>query len=321
MSQATIDRRTFLWSTAALALSACKSPTQDTGNPAHPPYTAPTSASTASTAPIFSAQWKALSFSKTKDNPMEEQALLLVPKEPTSAPLLVAFHGYGESRHGLEFGARGWRDQYEMDRVHGRLLTPPLLLADSKHLETLERLEAINDSLQKNRYQGLVIACPYTPNLPDKSPRGAEEFSDFVSKQLLPAVQKEAGCLSDRASTGINGVSMGGRLSLFLGFAHPEIFGVIGSMQTAMKKNEAPLFVGLAKKAYKKAPFLLRLVSSEDDPFLEAMSEFHTQLTTEKIPHEFYVTPGPHDYIWNQGPGSIEMMVWHERVQRGFPAP
>ena len=326
-SEGAIDRRYFLWSAGALALAACGSQAQSPVPPALPPSTAPTPTSQTQpgsvpkTAPTFVAEWRELSFAKTTENPIEERALVMVPKEPARAPLLVALHGYGESKHGLEFGAKGWRDQYELDRVHGRLLAPPLVLADGKQLETQERLEAINASLQRNKYEGMVIACPYTPSLPDKSPEGAKEFSDFVRKHLLPTVQRETGCLVDRANTGINGVSMGGRLALLLGFAHPEVFGVIGSMQTAMKKNEAPLFVGLAKRAYKKAPFLLRLVSSEDDPFLAAMTEFHEQLTNAKIPHEFYVTPGPHDYIWNQGPGSIEMTAWHERVQRGFPPP
>ena len=317
-----INRRHFLWSTA-LALSTCKSQKPSEAPAALPPTQPPSSQTQSTSAPktAFIAEWRDLSFAKTAESPSEQRALVLVPKEPAKAPLLVALHGYGESRRGLEFGAKGWRDQYELDRVHGRLLAPPLVLADSKHLETPERLKAINASLQKNKYEGIVIACPYTPSLPDKSPKGAEEFSEFVRQQLLPKVQSETGCLVDRANTGINGVSMGGRLALLLGFAHPEVFGVIGTMQAAMKKNETPLFVGLAKKAYKRAPFLLRLVSSEDDPFLEAMSEFHEQLTSAKIPHEFYVTPGPHDYIWNQGPGAIEMVMWHERVQRGFPAP
>jgi hypothetical protein len=314
------DRRHFLLSTAALF--ACdKKKTAEITSQTVPSSTSQQTKSTPVTQPEFFADWKDLSFAQSKGGPTTNRALVLVPKEPTKAPRLVALHGYGESQHGIEFGAKGWRDQYEMDRVHSRLLSPPLVLKDSKDLETQERLDAINASLQKNPYQGLVIACPYTPSLKDNSQTGSEEFADYVIHQLLPRVQEETSCLSDRASTGINGVSMGGRLSLLVGFAHPEVFGVIGSLQTAMRKSEAPMFTSLAKKAYEKSPFLLRLVSSEEDPFLEAMTEFHENLKKEKIPHDFYVTPGPHDYIWNKGPGAIEMMTWHERVERGLNAP
>ena len=26
-------------------------------------------------------------------------------------------------------------------------------------------------------------------------------------------------------------------------------------------------------------------------------------------------------YVWNEGPGAYEMLLWHERVLRGLPAP
>jgi hypothetical protein len=44
-------------------------------------------------------------------------------------------------------------------------------------------------------------------------------------------------------------------------------------------------------------------------------------LHEEHIPHELLVTPGPHDYVYNRGPGSYEMLLWHERVLRGLPPP
>ena len=30
------------------------------------------------------------------------------------------------------------------------------------------------------------------------------------------------------------------------------------------------------------------------------------------IAHDFADVPGPHDYVFNRGPGSIELLLWHE---------
>ena len=30
---------------------------------------------------------------------------------------------------------------------------------------------------------------------------------------------------------------------------------------------------------------------------------------------------GPHDYVFNQGPGGVEMLLFHDRALRGEPSP
>ena len=45
------------------------------------------------------------------------------------------------------------------------------------------------------------------------------------------------------------------------------------------------------------------------------------EMRAREIPHELLVIPGTHGYEFNRGPGGIEMLLWHERVQRGLPGP
>jgi enterochelin esterase-like enzyme len=114
---------------------------------------------------------------------------------------------------------------------------------------------------------------------------------------------------------------MGGRLSLLVGLTHPEVFGVVGALQPAIRPEEAPMISELARAAMAKAKVSLRLVSSVDDPFLPAVRAASERLTADGVPHELLVTPGNHGYEFNRGPGGAEMLLWHERVQRGLPAP
>lgn len=265
--------------------------------------------------------WRVLAFPPAPDYPEGEQAQLLVPDAPTSSPLLIALHGRGEAGKSLAIGAGAWPREYELDRLHRRLLAPPLTGGDLQDMFSEARLARLNASLAAAAYQGLSVACPATPVLADRSVEGVRTFARFVVEALLPRVRQETGSTADRAATGIDGVSMGGRVALFVGLTHPEIFGVVGALQPAITVEEAPLISELAQRAMAQASVLLRLVSSEADPFLPAVRAASERLGRDGVAHELLIVPGNHGYEFNRGPGGAEMLLWHERVQRGLKAP
>jgi len=246
----------------------------------------------------------------------EYAAVLAVPH----APLLIALHGAGEVRRGLAGGARGWRDYYDLDRVHQRLLAPPIVHDDLLGFVTDARLEKLNASLRAHPYRGLTVACPYTPPI-GRTVAGVADFARFIEKVLIARTRKEFELATDRKQTGIDGVSMGGRIALLLGLSHPALFGAVGALQPAIGVDDAPWLSELAAKAVSTAPLALRLVSSEGDPFLAAVRALSKRLDVDGVKHQLVITPGPHDYVWNRGPGSAELLLWHERVLRGHPPP
>jgi iron(III)-salmochelin esterase len=305
-----LSRRDLLLAGAGLALAGCRrSPPSEATLPAEAGPRPPGGA------------WRVLSFPPAPDYPEGERAQLLVPDAPASTPLLIALHGRGEAGRSLDVGAGAWPKEYELDRLHRRLLAPPLTGADLQDMFSGARLERLNASLAEAPYKGLSVACPATPVLADRSVEGAQAFARFVLSTLLPRVREETGSTADRAATGIDGVSMGGRLALFVGLTHPEIFGVIGALQPAISVEEAPLISDLAVAANAKANVLLRLVSSDADPFLPAVRAASERLARDGVIHELLVVPGNHGYEFNRGPGGAEMLLWHERVQRGLKAP
>ena len=265
--------------------------------------------------------WRVLSFPPAPDYPEGQRAQLLVPDAPASTPLLIALHGRGEAGRGLDIGAGAWPSEYALDRLHRRLLAPPLTGVDLQDMFSASRLARLNDSLAAMPYKGLSVACPATPLLGDRSVEGAQGYARFLIETLLPRMRKETGSTADRAATGIDGVSMGGRIALFVGLTHPEIFGVVGALQPAISVEEAPLISELARAANQKANVVLRLVSSDADPFLPAVRAASERLARDGVIHELLVVPGTHGYEFNRGPGGAEMLLWHERVQRGLKAP
>jgi iron(III)-salmochelin esterase len=300
-----VTRRASLLAIAGAALAACDR-SRDRAAPSSPPAEP-------------SPDWKMLDFPSTAGAPDGERALLFTPDGAREQPLLIALHGRGEFGRGLEAGARGWRDDYGLEAVHRRLRTPPLTAEHLGGFATAERLGRINASLAATPYRGLCVACPYTPN--HRSLSEAAPFGRWMIDHLLPRVRAESGCRADRTATGIDGVSMGGRIALLVGLSNPQVFGAVGALQPALRPDEAEMVSRHARAAMAVAPVHLRLVSSEDDPFLEAVRAVSARLRQDAVPHDLVVTPGPHDYAWNRGPGSAEMLLWHERVLRGLPAP
>lgn len=233
------------------------------------------------------------------------------------APALVALHGAGEHARGLVAGSRGFRDDYALDVCARRLHAPPLSSTDFQGFVRPERLRELNDSLATTPFEGLGLVCPFTPRLRDRD--GALRWAAWLESSLLPLARKEGG-LAARSKLGIDGVSMGGRLALLVGLGRPDLFDSVGALQPALGVEEAGSFAELAARAHAVRPRPLRLVSSDGDPFLEAVSAFAAELARRGIPHQLVVTPGPHDYAWNRGPGCLEMLLWHDRVLRGRPA-
>ncbi len=272
-----------------------------------------------SSAAPLSSPWRGLDFAPSEVWP-ERQHAAVRANAAQQSPLLVALHGRGEAGRGLQVGARGWRDDYDLERAHRRLHKPPLTAEDLLGFVRPKRLEQLNASLRSHPFGGLDVACPYTPALRDRSLAGSRAFGAFLTQILLPRVRKELALgVPARERTGIDGVSMGGRLALLVGLSHPEIFGAVGALQPAIGVSEVDWLAKLAAKAASHGKLALRLVSSSSDPFLGAVRALSKRLDSDGVAHQLLITPGPHDYVWNRGPGSFEMLLWHDRVLRGLP--
>jgi hypothetical protein len=310
-------RRSIVLGGAALALDACSKK----------PPPAPGTAGSLAAPPPPGGAWQEASFPVGPDAPEGERAFLLdpwlggAPQKPHERPLLVALHGRGEAGRGLDVGAAAWPNEYQLDRLHRRMLAPPLTASDLFNMTSAERLDRLNASLTASPYKGIALGCPYTPHLDDASIEGARPFGRFLVEQLLPRLREQTGSGAGPRATGIDGVSMGGRLALLVGLTYPEVFGVVGALQPALRVEEAAMLSALARAAMAKARVRLRLVTSDEDYFLPAVRAASERLRADGVEHELLVIPGTHGYDFNRGPGGADMLLWHERVQRGLPAP
>ena len=123
-------------------------------------------------------------------------------------------------------------------------------------------------------------------------------------------------------ATGIDGVSLGGRVSLLAGLQRPEACGAVATLQAAFDSEDAPELTRRARAAQtKKTKLSLRLLTSDGDFFLRANRAISKAWSDAGIEHQLVEIPGPHDYPFNRGPGAYEVLLFHDRVLRGEAPP
>lgn len=228
-------------------------------------------------------------------------------------PVLIALHGRGEALKGPARGAGGWPDDYGMLRAFERLRRPPVVREDLAGLADDARLEAMNVVLRQDGFRGLVVACPYVPDLDLTSTREIERYGRAVMETLLPRVRAETPAISTAAATGIDGVSLGGIVALRVGLAHAAELGAVGALQPAIGESQAAELTLLARAARaRNAALALRLLTSTDDVYRRPTEVLSETWTRAAIGHQFSCVPGPHDYVFNRGPGVYELLAWHD---------
>ena len=209
----------------------------------------------------------------------------------------------------------GWPRDYAMVRAIDRLRAPPLRASDYEGLVEPARLAETNASLSARPYAGLIVVCPWLPDIHPAATADISDYTRFVLETLLPRVRAETPALSSPESTGIDGVSLGGAEALRIGLAHPEVFGAVGAIQPAVSDLPAGDWTAMAAAARARRPGLkLRLLTSHEDYFHDSVTGVSRAWAAAGISHDFADVLGPHDYIFNRGPGSIELLLWHDRA-------
>jgi hypothetical protein len=229
-------------------------------------------------------------------------------------PVVVALHGRGESVKAPAEGAMGWPRDYALVRAVDRLRAPPLRDADYEGFVDPARMAEANASLAARPFGGLIVACPWLPDVRPAATGDVRTYGRYLIDVLLPRVRRETPALTSPEATGIDGVSLGGMLALRIGLTASGEFGAVGGIQAAFDGGQNAEWTALAQAARAHRPGLkLRLLTSHDDYFRDPILSVSQAWRAAGVAHDFADVPGPHDYVFNRGPGSIELLTWHDR--------
>ncbi|HEY2509270.1 MAG TPA: alpha/beta hydrolase-fold protein [Polyangiaceae bacterium] len=225
--------------------------------------------------------------------------VLAIPRHLESferVPLVVLLHGLGEcgDEHA---GAWAWHERYGLGTSYDRLHAAGTM-------------------------RGLVLACPYMPDLPIADPGAFDAYARWLVETVVPRARREAPAAFDTPSrTYLGGCSLGGHFSLEVLLRRPEAFGAWAGVQTAVGEAAGERYASRLGGAGQR-PLLVQ--TSTEDPFRKGNEAIDRGLTRAGVPHTFLELPGPHDQPWLRRTGTARMLQWLDdvpRPERRPPAP
>jgi enterochelin esterase-like enzyme len=252
-----------------------------------------------------------------------QKCLLLRPRRVsalTPLPLLLLFHGLGETTSEA-LGIHAWQDRYGLPDAYARLSAPPVVrtLPKQRYLSD-ERLDAINRELAEAPFPDVAMVCPFTPNVLGKDPGAPvlDRYAKYIEQVLLPAAREATPTLSGAMHLGVDGVSLGGYVSLEMFSRKPELFGVIGSMQGAFGVQLAEVYARrIAEARANFGPRLVHVTTSSYDPFRDAAQRLAQRLTERGVSTTLTLATGPHDQTFLREAGTLEMLLFQARALQG----
>jgi hypothetical protein len=249
-----------------------------------------------------------------------KKCLLLRPtrvKEDTPLPLLTLFHGLGET-NSETLGIHAWHDRYGLPEAYARLVAPPVerTLPNKRYLSDA-RLAEINLDLTRAPLPDLNIVCPFTPNVFKQDPSAPllDQYAEYVAQALLPAARAALATLPGTEHTGVDGVSLGGYVSLEIFLRKPELFGVVGTMQGAFGKSLAEVYARrVADVATRLGPRCVHVTTTTFDPFRDASELLARRLNELGVNATLTLAEGPHDQTFLREAGSLELLLFQARA-------
>jgi iron(III)-salmochelin esterase len=241
-------------------------------------------------------------------------------KKRKKYPLIIVFGGAGECARPPREGALAWLKYYKIDEAIRALDRDRLETADFRGLVSDAELRLFNRRLDERPYSGVIVACPYSPPLTVARDLEFPEYETYIMEDLIPALK--AHYRIDPARIGVDGVSMGGSRSMYYGFKYPEVFSSIGSVQGAFGPHFGTYEALIREKKDLLRKRSLQLVTSDGDVMAPPVAKMRDMLKANGISHSYHRLSGPHDYVFNQGPGAISLLVFHHEARVGrMPGP
>lgn len=154
-------------------------------------------------------------------------------------------------------------------------------------------------------------------------------YETYTAIELVNWIDSHYKTIKDRKGRGITGLSMGGHGAMYLSFRHQDVFGVAGSMSGGVDFRPFPknwaitqklgsfeeyperwnenTVINMIDKIKPGSPELI-IDCGTDDFFFAVNNNFHQKLLDNKIPHEYIVRPGAHN--WNYWTNAIAYQLF-----------
>lgn len=186
---------------------------------------------------------------------------------------------------------------------------------------------------------GIIIVCPDGQDswYWDSPVNDKVRFETFITKELVPHVDKNYRTMATPKMRAITGLSMGGHGAMYLSFRHPDIFGLAGTMSGGVDIRPFPnnwrMKEWLGEEEanperwteyaaitqipnIKNGDIKIIVDCGVDDFFAGVNRDFHQALLKAGIDHDYTERPGAHTWPYWQNSMDYHLLFF----SKGFEA-
>lgn len=165
------------------------------------------------------------------------------------------------------------------------------------------------------------------------APEHVQSFDNFINDfrdNLKPYIESKYSVATGRQNTAIAGLSMGGRVSLHIGFTLPELVGYTGAFcpaygifpYTNNGLTESGLFTAetfTLPDEYKKNTLVMLNAGLQDNMVKDEPERYSNALKANNVDHIFYKTKGGHDWeVWRHGFYNFARYIFKDKTEGGL---
>ncbi|GAB2652795.1 hypothetical protein GCM10027036_02460 [Flavihumibacter cheonanensis] len=172
----------------------------------------------------------------------------------------------------------------------------------------------------EGKIKPMIVVMPNGRAMPDDravgnimAPDKVQAFANFekdLLNDLIPYVEKNFPVFTDRNNRAIAGLSMGGGQSLNFGLGNLDKFAWVGGFSSAPNTKKPEELIPDPAKATRMLK-LLWISCGNKDRLLSFSQRTHDYLQQHKVPHQFQIEPGDHDFnVWKNGLYQFAQLVF-----------
>ena len=168
----------------------------------------------------------------------------------------------------------------------------------------------LDNIIAEGKAKEMIECFPNDQMVTRTHPQHTELAFPLIEKELIqcviPFVESHYSCIKDRHARALSGLSMGGRMSQYVGLRNLDVFGSIGLLSAAIDVSETPVLQ--EKDVNSKIDYLFVGGGTYETGFMARHERLHEELDKLGVKHEFY----------SGGGGAHDLVTWRHLLYFKF---
>ena len=168
----------------------------------------------------------------------------------------------------------------------------------------------LDNIIAEGKAKEMIVCFPNDQMVTRNHPQHTELAFPLIEKELIQCVilfvESHYSCIKDRHARALSGLSMGGRMSQYVGLRNLDVFGSIGLLSAAIDVSETPVLQ--EKDVNSKIDYLFVGGGTYETGFMARHERLHEELDKLGVKHEFY----------SGGGGAHDLVTWRHLLYFKF---